>query len=116
MRTILFATLLLGGSALAQMPMVPPAPGADAPATAANKTAMQRMMAAMDVPATGNADRDFVTGMLPHHQGAIDMARVELRYGHDPALQKLARDIIASQAKEEAFMKRWLAQHPAAQP
>ena len=111
-RMILPAALLLGGSALAQAPTASAPPGADTPATA-NKAAMQRMTAAMDVPATGNADHDFVTGMLPHHQGAIDMARVELRYGHDPALRKLARDIIASQAKEETFMKRWLAQHPA---
>lgn len=115
-RMILAASLLLSGAALGQMPMAPAAPGADTPATAANKVAMQRMMAAMDAPATGDADRDFVTGMLPHHHGAIDMARVELRYGHDPALQKLARDIVASQAKEEVFMKHWLAQHPATQP
>ena len=115
-RTILFVTLLLGGSALAQMPMASAAPGTDTPAAAANKAAMQRMMTAMDAPATGNADHDFVIGMLPHHQGAIDMARVELRYGHDPALRKLARDIIASQAKEETFMQRWLAQHPAPPP
>ncbi len=115
-RATLSATLLLSGSALAQMPTASAAPGADTPAATANKATMQRMMTAMDVPATGDADRDFVTEMLPHHQGAIDMARVELRYGHDPALQKLARGIIASQAKEEAFMKHWLAQHPATQP
>ena len=114
-RMILVASLL-GGSALAQMPMGPAAPGADTAATAANKAAMQRMMTAMDVPATGDADRDFVTGMLPHHQGAIDMAHVELRHGHDPALRKLARAIVASQAKEQKFMRRWLAQHPVPQP
>ena len=115
-RAILSTTLLLCGSALAQMPMAPPAFGADTPATAANKAAMQRMMTAMDVPATGDADRDFVMGMLPHHQGAIDMAHVELRHGHDPALRKLARAIIASQAREEVLMTQWLAQHPAPRP
>ena len=115
-RIILSASLLLGGSALAQMPMASAAPGTDTPATAANKAAMQRMMTGMDAPATGDADHDFVAGMLPHHQGAIDMAHVELRHGHDPALRKLARAIIASQAKERIFMKRWLAQHPAPQP
>ena len=113
---VILAASLLGGNALAQTPMASAALGVDTPATAASKAAMQRMMTAMDTPATGNADRDFVTGMLPHHQGAIDMARVELRYGHDPALHKLARGIIASQAKEEAFMTHWLAQHPAPRP
>ncbi len=114
-RMILAAALLFGGSALAQTPMTPE-PGADTPAAAANRQAMQRMATDMDVPATGNEDHDFVTGMLPHHRGAIDMARVELQYGHDPALRKLAQDIIASQAKEEVFMKQWLARHPASKP
>ena len=85
---------------------------ADTPSTAAYRQAMKTMMEKMDTPFTGNADHDFVTGMLPHHQGAIDMAQVELRYGRDPALKKLAHEIIASQSKEEAFMQAWLAHHP----
>ena len=50
--------------------------------------------------------------MLPDHQGGIDMANIELRYGRDPALRRLAREIVASQSKEEAFMRGWLARHP----
>jgi uncharacterized protein (DUF305 family) len=110
----IMATLLLSTAAAAAqtMPMAPPS-SAEAPSTTAYKQAMNRMMHDMDGPYSGDADRDLVTGMLPHHQGAIDMARVELRYGHDPALRKLARDIITSQSKEQVFMRHWLAQHPA---
>ena len=79
------------------------------------------MMAGMDkmnhdmaaVPMTGNADRDFAAMMIPHHQGAIDMAQAELRHGKDPAMRKLATDVIAAQTKEIAMMHRWLAAHPA---
>ena len=95
-----------------QMTPAPGAAAAESPATAAYHEAMQTMMNAMHVPPSGNADRDFVTGMLPHHQGAIDMARIELQYGHDPALHRMARDIISSQSEERQFMQYWLAQHP----
>ncbi len=104
-RATLLSLVLLTGTAAAQQP--------DSPATTGYKRAMDGMMTGMDHPYTGNADRDFVTGMLPHHQGAVDMARVELRYGSDPALKTLARDIIASQTKEQAFMRQWLATHKA---
>ena len=72
---------------------------------------MTKMDQGMNVPYTGDADRDFVAGMIPHHQGAVDMARVELKYGKDPALKKLARDIIASQDEQIAFMRKWQAKH-----
>ena len=72
---------------------------------------MNQAMAA--VPVTGDTDRDFVGMMLPHHQGAVAMARVELQSGHDPALRRLARSIIAAQDKEIAFMHAWQARHPA---
>jgi uncharacterized protein (DUF305 family) len=75
------------------------------------KAADAKMMKDMDVPLTGDADKDFVAGMIPHHAGAVDMAEVELRYGKDPALKKLARDIVAAQNKEIAFMKQWQAKH-----
>ena len=113
---LILAASLLTVPALAQqpmsMPMSPPPAAGDSPSTPAYQQAMHAMMHGMDVPYTGNADHDFVTGMLPHHQGAVDMARIELQYGHDPALQKLARDIIASQTREQAFMRGWLARHP----
>jgi uncharacterized protein (DUF305 family) len=69
------------------------------------------MHKAMNVEPTGNADVDFAANMLPHHQGAVDMAKVELEHGTDPELRKLAQDIIDSQQKEIAFMKEWLAKH-----
>jgi uncharacterized protein (DUF305 family) len=93
----------------------PPAPGSS-PSSAAYRAAMETMMKSMETPYTGNADHDFVTGMLPHHQGAVDMAKIELQYGRDPALKALARDVIASQSKEQVFMRSWLARHPMAAP
>jgi uncharacterized protein (DUF305 family) len=64
-------------------------------------------------PMTGDADRDFVAMMIPHHQGAVAMAETELRYGKDPAMRRLATDIVAAQKKEIAMMQRWQAVHPA---
>jgi uncharacterized protein (DUF305 family) len=83
--------------------------GAQAPASREFQAEMERMHAGMAVPYTGDADRDFVAGMVPHHQGAIEMARTELRYGHDPVLRKLAQQIILAQDREIALMRRWQA-------
>ena len=87
-----------------------PAAG-DTPSTAAFKVANDKMHAGMNIPFSGNADKDFVNGMIPHHQGAVEMAKIILQYGKDPALKKLARDIVKAQDKEIAFMKAWLARH-----
>jgi len=74
--------------------------------------ANDRIMHAMMVEPTGDADRDFVAMMIPHHQGAVDMAKIELQYGNDPALKKMAEQIITSQESEIAFMKDWQKAHP----
>jgi uncharacterized protein (DUF305 family) len=66
--------------------------------------AMDRMMSDMHRPATGDADRDFVTMMVPHHQGAIDMAIAELRYGRNAQLKRIAQEIIVDQQQEIAAM------------
>jgi len=65
-----------------------------------NQTAMVKMMAGMDVRPSGNADRDFAAMMIPHHQGAIDMAKSELRYGKNEQLRRIAQEIIVSQQQE----------------
>ncbi|MBX9683192.1 MAG: DUF305 domain-containing protein [Hyphomicrobium sp.] len=66
----------------------------------------------MTMEFTGNPDVDFARGMIPHHQGAIDMAKVVLKYGKDPEMKKLAEEIIKAQDTEIAFMKGWLAKQP----
>jgi uncharacterized protein (DUF305 family) len=67
---------------------------------------MQKMMADMHRPGyTGNADVDFLAMMIPHHQGAVDMARLALIHGRDPLTRKLAEEIIASQTTEIAAMR-----------
>jgi uncharacterized protein (DUF305 family) len=84
---------------------------AASPADQAFMESMQAMMKNMNVRPTGKPDQDFVLMMMPHHQGAIDMAKVELRYGKDPELLKLAGDIVTAQEKEIAEMKDWLARN-----
>jgi uncharacterized protein (DUF305 family) len=73
------------------------------------ETAMATMMNNMMTPMSGKPDLDFVQGMMPHHQGAIDMAKVVLQYGKDPAIKTLAEGVIKAQEGEIAFMKDWLA-------
>jgi uncharacterized protein (DUF305 family) len=72
---------------------------------AANDTAMNKMMADMTVAPTGDIDRDFVAMMVPHHQGAIDMALTILRFGKSEQLKCLAQEIIVTQQQEIAAMK-----------
>jgi len=66
---------------------------------------MKDMMANMMIKPTGDVDRDFVAMMVPHHQGAIDMAKAELKYGHNEQLRGLAQQIIAKQQREIMVMR-----------
>jgi uncharacterized protein (DUF305 family) len=84
---------------------------AETGSTAAYMKAMDTMMQNMKVTYIGDADIDFVKSMIPHHQGAIDMASVELEFGKDPEILKLAGDIAKAQHTEIAIMKEWLAEN-----
>jgi uncharacterized protein (DUF305 family) len=70
-----------------------------------NDAAMNKMMADMTIKPTGDVDRDFVAMMVPHHQGAIDMARAELKYGRNEQLRRLSQEIIVTQQQEIAAMR-----------
>jgi len=100
----LLAVAVIGGAtALAANPE-------EAPFLADNNAAMARMMSAMDVRPSGDVDADFVAMMVPHHEGAIDMAEAELRYGHNEQLRRMAQEIIVTQQQEIAAMRLALGQ------
>jgi uncharacterized protein (DUF305 family) len=70
-----------------------------------NSAAMNKMMADMTIKPTGDVDRDFVAMMVPHHQGAVDMAKAELKYGHNEQLRRLAQEIVVTQQQEISVMR-----------
>jgi hypothetical protein len=83
----------------------PPATADEAAFMKQNDDAMTKMMNDMAIKPTGNVDRDFVAMMSPHHQGAIDMAIAELRYGKNEQLRRIAQEIIVDQMQEIDAMK-----------
>jgi uncharacterized protein (DUF305 family) len=87
-------------------------PANDAAFVIRSNTAMDAMMTDMAVTPTGNVDHDFVAIMVPHHQGAIDMAQAELQYGQNPLLKTAAQEIIVDQLQEITLMRLALGQPP----
>jgi hypothetical protein len=86
--------VLLSAYAVAQLP------SDEAAFNAENAAAMDKMMAGMEVHPSGDVDRDFAAMMIPHHQGAIDMALAELRHGRNEQLRRIAQEIIVEQQQE----------------
>jgi len=82
--------------------------GDNGPSSLAFQGINMKMHDAMNITFTGNADVDFVAGMIPHHQGAIDMAKTALAFGKDPEVRKLAEEVIKAQESEIAMMNEWL--------
>ena len=123
------AALLLASPGAAQSrpvtPLIPAAmPGVPIPGNQSGmsmSTNHQEMLQSMEkmnrdmmgAPMIGDPDHDFVVMMMPHHQGAIDMARIYLRDGKDPTIRKMAQKIIVDQEREIRDFKGWLAKHPA---
>jgi hypothetical protein len=112
---------LLVGPGVAQIPYergnpppheATPAGTADPSFHGAMAEAMDRMTKDMAINHTGNPDHDFAAMMIPHHQGAIDMAKVQLQFGRDPILRRLAQAIIVEQQQEIDVMRQELSRLP----
>ncbi|TMA79689.1 MAG: DUF305 domain-containing protein [Deltaproteobacteria bacterium] len=98
LRSALLALVLIGGATAL-------AANIEDEFLAENDAAMMKMMVDMDVDPTGDVDADFVATMIPHHQGAIDMARAQLRYGANEQVRRIAQEIIATQGEEIAALR-----------
>jgi uncharacterized protein (DUF305 family) len=112
------ALVVLGGAAVAQHSGHGSHSGHGAPAKPASsgnavakafQDVNDKMHRDMNIPFTGDADADFARGMIPHHQGAVDMARIVLQHGKDPEIRKLAEEVVKTQEAEIRMMREWLA-------
>lgn len=103
--TILLSAFILVGASTAQAQTAPTLAQSEKPFWTENGQAMDKMMSGMDVAPSGDIDRDFTAMMIPHHQGAIDMAIAELKYGHNEQLKRIAQEIIVDQQQEIAAMQ-----------
>jgi uncharacterized protein (DUF305 family) len=119
--TVALAALLVVSVSRAQAPheheisssqSTPSASTASESFTSLMTQAMERMHKDMSIAPSGDLDRDFAAMMIPHHQGAVDMAKVELQFGKNPVLRRLAQGIIVEQLQEIEVMQRELRQLP----
>ena len=99
---------MMGGMGQGDMAAAAP----DDPVDGAFAAINRRMHRDMAVPAGGNPDAAFAQAMIAHHQGAIDMARVILGFGSDPAIHKLAQEVITAQEGEIVVLRQWLSEQP----
>jgi uncharacterized protein (DUF305 family) len=95
---------------------VPQRAVSEPPSTREFRAANDRMHRDMGIAFSGNTDRDFAAGMIPHHQGAIEMARIQLRHGTDPEMRKLAEEVIQAQETEIARLRAFLARTATTRP
>jgi uncharacterized protein (DUF305 family) len=115
-RRILVAAIAVLTAGAAVLPVVMPAAQQRMPQhgdmmgmhSPAMQSAMERMQQGMGMPSSGDPDVDFAQMMIPHHEGAIDMAKSQLENGQDPDLRQLAEEIIEAQEKEIEFLQDWL--------
>jgi uncharacterized protein (DUF305 family) len=110
MAVVMAAGLAVAPSLGAAQTATPRSAASEKPFLAENNAAMDKMMAGMAVKPTGNVDVDFAAMMIPHHQGAIDMALAELRYGKNEQLRRIAQEIVVDQQQEIIAMRLALGQ------